>query len=96
MGVVMRGLEAAFVHFSGVPAEIPFDQMKAVIHRRCRADHGRLVENPEFLRFANHRCFWIRACRPYRAQTKGKVGRQVSYIRRSCFLRPGLRLGTRI
>ena len=85
MAVVMRGLEAAFVHFRGMPAEILFDQMKAVIIEDGRADGGRLVENPEFLRFASHWGFRIRACRPYRAQTKGKVERQVSYIRKSFF-----------
>ena len=68
MEVVMRGLEAAFVHFRGVPAEILFDQMKAVIIEDGRADGGRLVENQEFLRFASHWGFHIRACRPYRAR----------------------------
>ena len=85
MAVVMRGLEAAFAHFRGVPAEILFDQMRAVVIEDCRADGGRLTENPEFLRFAGHWGFRIRACRPYRAQTKGKVERQVSYIRNSFF-----------
>ena len=85
MAVVMRGLEAAFVHFCGVPAEILFDQMKAVVIEDDRANGGQLVENPEFLRFARHWDFRIRACRPYRAQTKGKVERQVSYIRDSFF-----------
>ena len=83
MAVVMRALEAAFVHFRGVPAEILFDQMKAVIIEDDRADGGRLVENREFLRFAGHWGLRIRACRPYRAQTKGKVERQVSNIRKS-------------
>ena len=85
MAVVMRGLEAAFVHFCGVPAEILFDQMKAVVIEDDRANGGQLVENPEFLRVARHWGFRIRACRPYRAQTKGKVERQVSYIRDSFF-----------
>jgi hypothetical protein len=34
-----------------------------------------------FLRFAAHWDFRIRACRPYRAQTKGKVERPVFYVR---------------
>ena len=46
---------------------------------------GRLVENPEFLRFSHHRGFRIRACRPYRAQTKGKVERSIRYVRKSFF-----------
>jgi hypothetical protein len=58
-----------------------FDQMKAVIVEDHRADGGKLLENPEFLRFAAHWGFRIRACRPYRAQTKGKVERPVRYLR---------------
>ncbi|MCY3637352.1 MAG: hypothetical protein OXH23_17265 [bacterium] len=50
-----------------------------------RAEGGRLVENPEFLRFRHHWGFRIRACRPYRAQTKGKVERPIRYIRESFF-----------
>lgn len=83
MRVVMRGLEAAFTYFGGVPRELLFDQMKAVILHDDRPNDGRLLENPEFLRFAAHWGFRIRACRPYRAQTKGKVERPVSYIRRN-------------
>ena len=85
MAVVMRGLEAAFRYFRGVPAEILFDQMKAVVVEDGCADGGRLVENPEFLRFANHWGFRVRACRPYRAQTKGKVERPVRYLRDNFF-----------
>jgi hypothetical protein len=39
------------------------------------------VRNAEFLRFARHWGFTPRACRPYRAQTKGKVERPVRYLR---------------
>ena len=85
MTVVMRGLEAAFGYFGGVPSELLFDQMKAVIVEDGRPSGGRLVENPEFLRFSFHWGFRIRACRPYRAQTKGKVERPVSYIRSNFF-----------
>ncbi len=42
---------------------------------------GQLVRNEEFLRFAAHWSFTPRACRPYRAQTKGKVERPVYYVR---------------
>jgi transposase len=80
---VMLGLERAFAFFGGVPQEILFDQMKAVIVGDHRPGGGRLLENPEFLRFAAHWGFRIRACRPYRAQTKGKVERPVGYTRTS-------------
>ncbi len=72
MPVVMRGLESAFRYFGGLPSELLFDQMKAVITADGRAEGGRLVENPEFLRFSHHWGFRIRACRPYRAQTPGQ------------------------
>ncbi len=85
MPVVMRGLEAAFRSFGGVPSELLFDQMKAVITSDERPTGGRVVENAEFLRFAHHWDFRIRACRPYRAQTKGKVERPIRYIRESFF-----------
>ncbi|HVH66657.1 MAG TPA: IS21 family transposase [Gemmatimonadales bacterium] len=78
---VMLGLERAFAAFGGVPREILFDQMKGVIVEDHRPTGGRLLENPEFLRFAAHWGFGIRACRPYRAKTKGKVERPVGYLR---------------
>jgi len=81
MRVVMGGLEEAFAYCGGVSAEILFDQMKGVILDDQRAAGGKLFENPEFLRFAAHWGFRIRACRPYRAQTKGKIERPVSYVR---------------
>jgi transposase len=85
MGVLMRGLEEAFAFCGGVPGELLFDQLKAVIIDDQRAVGGRLLENAEFLRFANHWDFRIRACRPYRAKTKGKVERPIRYVRESFF-----------
>ena len=85
MAVVMEGLESAFRYFGGVPSELLFDQMKAVIVEDNREVGGRLMENTEFLRFAFHWGFRIRACRPYRARTKGKVERPVGYLRRNFF-----------
>lgn len=80
---VMQGIERAFAAFGGVPHEVLFDQLKAVIVEDHRPGGGRLLENPEFARFATHWGFRIRACRPYRAQTKGKVERPVGYLRTS-------------
>jgi transposase len=81
MRTLYDGLEAAFHAFGGVPRELLFDQMKAVITRDLRLQRGALVHNAEFLRFAHHWSFTPRACRPYRAQTKGKVERPVRYLR---------------
>jgi len=54
---------------------------KAVITRDLRLHGGALVHNPEFLRFAHHWGVTPRACRPYRAQTKGNVERPVRDLR---------------
>src|SRR6185503_7899580 len=81
MRTLIDGLEDAFRYFGGVPQELLFDQMKAVITRDLRLQGGALVRNLEFLRFAHHWSFAPRACRPYRAQTKGKVERPVRYLR---------------
>jgi transposase len=81
MRALMDGLEDAFAAFGGVPQELLFDQMKAVITRDFRLEGGALVRNAEFLRFARHWGFTARACRPYRARTKGKVERPVRYLR---------------
>jgi transposase len=85
LATVISGLEEAFAYLGGVPTELLFDQMKAVIVEDQRADGGKLLENPEFLRFAAHWGFRIRACRPYRAKTKGKVERPIRYIRSNFF-----------
>ena len=69
---MIDGLEEAFRDWGGVPQELLFDQMKAVITRDLRLQGGALVRNLEFLGFAHHWSFTPRACRPYRAQTKGK------------------------
>jgi hypothetical protein len=37
------------------------------------------------MRFAAHWDFRVRACRPYRAQTKGKVERPIGYVRQGFF-----------
>jgi transposase len=83
MSVLIRGLEQAFTTFGGVPVEMLFDQMKAVIIDDQRPVGGKLLENVEFLRFAAQWGFRVRACRPYRAKTKGKVDRRISYVRQS-------------
>jgi len=81
MRTLFSGLEEALHFFGGVPKELLFDQMKAVITRDLRLLGGQLVVNQEFLRFAAHWSFTPRACRPYRAQTKGKVERPIHYVR---------------
>jgi transposase len=83
MHTLFAGLEQAFAFFGGVPRELLFDQMRSVVLRDLRPEGGRLVENAEFLRFCAHWSFRPRACRPYRAKTKGKVERPIRYVRES-------------
>lgn len=85
MRALLEGLEAAFDFFGGVPRELLFDQMKSVILRDERLSGRQLVHNAEFLRFSAHWSFTPRACRPYRAKTKGKVERPVRYVRSNFF-----------
>ena len=85
MAVLTEALESAFEAFGGVPEELLFDQMRAVVLSDDRGAGGGLLLNAEFLRFARHWGFDPRACRPYRAKTKGKVERPIRYIRESFF-----------
>ena len=62
--VLIEGLESAFECFGGVPQELLFDQMRAVVLSDGRAGGGELVLNADFLRFAAHWGFRPRACRP--------------------------------
>lgn len=85
MQALFTGLESAFEAFGGVPQELLFDQMRSVVVGDERLSKGALVMNTEFLRFAAHWDFRPRACRPYRAKTKGKVERPIRYVRESFF-----------
>ena len=45
MATVVRGLEAAFAFFGGVPSALLFDQMRAVVVGDHRSEGGRLLES---------------------------------------------------
>ena len=81
MEVLCRGLEGAFERFGGVPQELLFDSMRSVVVSDDRLVGGGLALNAELFCFAGHWGFRPRACRPYRARTKGKVRRPVRYVR---------------
>jgi transposase len=69
----------AFHSFAGLPHELRYDNLKTAVDHR-RAD-GSIVWNPRFRDFADYYGFVPRACRPYRAQTKGKVERGIGYLK---------------
>jgi transposase len=80
-----EGLIRAFEHFGGAPAEVLVDNQKAAV---IRHRIGEAVEfHPGFLDLAAHYGFRPRACRPYRARTKGKDERMVGYIKHHFFVR---------
>jgi transposase len=77
--------EHAFTHLGGVPRQILYDQMRAVVSQPGHNTRG-IVYNPKLLALAAHYGFTPKACRPYRAKTKGKVERAFRYIREDFFL----------
>jgi transposase len=74
----------AFEAIGGVPIEILYDRMKTAV--TGEDDQGHIIYNRSLLALARHYRFQPRACRPYRAKTKGKVERPFSYIRQDFFL----------
>lgn len=81
LGTLLRMHEAAFGEWGGVPEEILYDRMKTVW--TGVDERGEIVWNPIFQDFAHYWGFVPRLCRPYRAQTKGKVESGVKYVRRN-------------
>jgi transposase len=74
----------AFEHFAGVPREILYDRMKSAVLGEGEDQH--IVYNASLLALASHYGFAPRACKAYRAKTKGKVERPFRYIRQDFFL----------
>ena len=78
--------ERAFVAFGGVPRRILYDNMKTVVLERDVYGEGEHRYHAGFLDYAKYSGFIIKLCRPYRAQTKGKVERFNGYLRRSFYV----------
>ncbi|HEY1206840.1 MAG: IS21 family transposase [Bryobacteraceae bacterium] len=81
LGTLLKMHEEAFRQLGGVPEEILYDRMKTVWLETD--ERGEVVWHPVFLDFARYWGFRPRLCRPYRAQTKGKVESGVKYVRRN-------------
>lgn len=80
MSALLAAHEHAFEHFGGHTAEILYDRMRTVV---AGTTEGKPRWNPTFEAFARHWGFEPRVCRPYRAQTKGKVESGVKYVKRN-------------
>ncbi len=81
---VLRCHIEAFGAMAGAPSELLYDRMKtAVIGEDAE---GVVNYNVSLVALLNHYGALPRACRPYRAKTKGKVERPYRYIRQDFFL----------
>jgi len=69
----------AFERFGGVPERCLYDNSKLVVLGRDAA--GQPAWNERFLDFALRVGFEVKLCRPYRAQTKGRVESGIKYVR---------------
>lgn len=80
---IYEGIIRAFEHFGGVTEEVLVDNPTALV---ISDGSGRRF-NPRFVDLAGHYGFVPRACRPYRARTKGKDERMVGYVKHHFFVR---------
>lgn len=74
----------AFEALGGIPERCLYDNAKVVVIDRDAG--GRPVLTPRFLDFSRRLGFTADVCRPYRAQTKGKVESGVKYVKRNLWL----------
>lgn len=81
------GIEEALHYFGGVPKEVLFDNAKCIMIERDAYGEGRHRWNAQLLQLSADYGFRLRACRPYRAKTKGKVERFNGYLKNS-FITP--------
>ena len=84
LATVLRCHVAAFEALGGVPEQILYDRMKTAV--LGEVDERGIVYNAKLLALAAHYGFLPKACRPYRAKTKGKVERPFRYVREDFFL----------
>jgi len=80
-----ESLVRTFEWFGGTPGEVLVDNQKAAVIEHSVGEAVRF--NPRFLDLAGHYGFRPRACRPYRARTKGKDERMVGYVKHHFFVR---------
>ncbi len=80
-----EGLIRSFEYFSGVTREVLVDNQKSAV--LTPSNQGQPRFNERFLDLAAYYGFSPRACRPYRARTKGKDERMVGYVKGNFFVR---------
>jgi transposase len=82
---LLRCHAAAFEALGGVPEQTLYDRMRTVFNRED-PETSHIVYNRTLLGFAHHYGYLPKACKAYRAKTKGKVERPFRYIREDFFL----------
>lgn len=80
-----EGLIRSLEYFGGVPQEVLVDNQKSAV--LSHPNSGQVHFNERFVDLAAWYGFVPRACRPYRARTKGKDERMVGYIKGNFFVR---------
>ena len=85
LDTVLRMHVLAFESLGGVPRHMLYDRMKTAVVDEDD-DTGEVIYNRSLLGLLGHYGAFPRACRPYRAKTKGKVERVFRYVRSDFFL----------
>jgi transposase len=79
-----ESLVQAFEWFGGTTCSVLVDNQRSAVLEHTRRG---VRFNPGFKALAGHYGFVPKACRPYRARTKGKVERMVGYLKQHFFVR---------
>jgi len=74
---ILEAIEACLHHFGGAPKELLVDNARALV---TDANPAHFRWNPQFLELCGHYRVQPRACKPYRARTKGKIERPFFYL----------------
>ena len=78
----LRGHVDAFDAFHGVARTLVYDNLRSAVLERA----GTAIRfHPRLLELAGHYHFAPRPCTPYRANEKGKIERQIHYLRQAFF-----------
>ena len=80
-----EGIIRSFEYLGGTTEEVLVDNQKSAVLKHSA--RGVVRFNERFLDLSHHYGFTPRACKPHRAQTKGKCERMVGYIKHHFFQR---------
>ncbi len=84
LDTVVRCHIESFKELGGVPQQCLYDRMKTAV--LGEPEPGNVVYHPTLMSLGSHYGFVPKACKAYRAKTKGKVERPFRYVRQDFFL----------